>query len=351
MISFAQLLPTNPTSRPMTFRRPLALAACALLLGFAPLSAQAEGEGVQKEIDALAKPAEAEAAVGRLVKLGQAAVPHLLGEALEGQNLSSRGWAITALSEIGGEKVRGRLDEMHQDAKLPKLVRTWAAAARVKLAKDAGELQRLASLAGQHPPVARPITLRLIEVSGDDADALGTLLELSNRHPQLQPALKKAITSRGAGGLVKVLVTHANQNTRRTAASYLGLLANRGDKTVATKVIEAYTSDRKAVDVPWKGGPLFLPGIQWTKDDARALVAQLIRWVVWSDRHNRQDLMRQLHNNLRSIGLANVAGYRPNWNQQGAKGWLQSWKGVVGDAGIEEILKEQGVENDARYKF
>ncbi len=351
MISFAQLLPSNHTSRPMTFNRPLILAACALFLGFAPLSAQAEGDGVEQEIEALANPAEAEAAVARLVKVGQDAVPHLLGEALEGQNLSSRGWAITALSEIGGEKVLGRLDEMHKDAKLPNLVRTWAAAARVRLAKDSGELMRLASLASQHPPVARPIALRLIEAGGDDADALGSLLELSNQHPQLQPALKKAITARGAGALVKVLVTHANQNTRRTAAAYLGLLTNRGDASVPTSVIKAYSFDSKAVSVPWKGGPLFLPGIQWTKDDARALVAELIRWVVWSDRHNRKDLIQQLHNNLRSIGLANVAGYQPNWGQADAKTWLQSWKAVVGQAGIDAILKEQGVENDARYKF
>ncbi|MBL4849717.1 MAG: hypothetical protein JKY65_29665 [Planctomycetes bacterium] len=338
----------------MKQRRPLFfVSSCAVLLGltFLALPAQADGKRPDGDIAKLSDPAEAEAAVDRLVKSwGKAAVPHLLGEALEGQSMSARGWAIVALSEIGGPDVVKRLDEMRQDPKLPKLVQTWAAAGRIRLATSTSELQRLSSIAAQHPAVARPIALRLIEASGDDPDALGTILELASRHPVLHPALKKAITARGSKGLIKVLVTHSNQSTRRIAASYLGLLASRGDKTVASGVIAAYGFDRKAASVPWKGGPLFLPGIAWSKDDARALVAELVRWVVWSEVHNRADLLRQLHNNLRSIGLANVAGYRPNWSNQSAKGWLTSWKAVVGQAGIDAILKEQGLESDGRFR-
>ena len=89
---------------------------------------------------------------------------------------------------------------------------------------------------------------------------------------------------------------------------------------------------------------------RWNRQNARALVDQLMRWYLWAERHNRQDLKNQIHNNLRSVGLSRVAGYRTQWRTVNAFAWLQSWKAVVGTAGIEEILTQQGVQADPVYQ-
>lgn len=311
---------------------------------------RSQTEAIQADLDALAHPETSGAALERLIKRGPAAAPYLLGEALEGSDLSRRGWAIAALAEIGGPEVQGRLDEMSRDAKLPALVRTWAAAARVKLAPDLNALRQLVPLTQALPAVGRPIALRLIALSDTEGGGLGALLELSLQHPQLEQPLRKAISARPPEQLCLVMRTHPDQEVRRQAASYLGLLAQRGDQSVGKVVVDQLRFDSKATQVPWKGGPLFLPGIDWSRDDARDLAGQLMRWILWAERHSRPDLLRQLHNNVRSIGLANKAGYQTAWNEQGAKAWLASWKAVVGQAGIDEILREQGVEGDARYR-
>jgi hypothetical protein len=328
----------------MNLRTPL---SALLVIGLSGACLAKEPDAAT-EVRNLSSPDKAEASIERLKKLGAPAVKHLVGEAIEGSDLAARGWAIVALGEIGGDAVTKRLDEIHANAKLPVLVRTWAAAARVKLAKNAAEVSRLVSLASTFPAVSRPLAQRLVALSQDDPDAMGTLLTLNQRYPQLQPALKKAITSRGTAALVKALVSGKDNNVRRMAASYLGLMAARGDASVAEQVTAGYTFDPKAQVESWKGGALFLPGIRWNKKSARALVAQLMRWVLWADRHNRADLLQQLNNNMRSIGLAHVAGYQPSGG--GAVGWLRSWRAVVGRAGIEDILTQQGVQNVPKYQ-
>lgn len=319
----------------------LFLGAALALPGLAQEGAPRE-DPIRAEIDTLASPEHSQAACERLVKRGQEAVRHLLGEALEGNDLYKRGWSIVALGEIGGAEVEGRLGEMARDSKLPPLVRTWAAAAQVKLAPDINALRRLVPLASENPALGRPLSLRLIALSSAQGDGgLGALLELTSQHPPLEQALRKAITARAPEELCLAMRTHADQGARRQAASYLGLLAQRGDSSVGKVVIDQLRFDRQAVEVPWKGGPLFLPGIDWSREDARELVGQLMRWILWAERHSRSDLMTQLHNNVRSVGLAHKAGYQPAWNEQGAKAWLEAWKAVVGQQGIDEILREQ----------
>ena len=64
-----------------------------------------------------------------------------------------------------------------------------------------------------------------------------------------------------------------DNDIRRIAAGYLGALANQGEATaVVEQVVEQLQFDVSADEVPWQGGALFVPSIQWSQDDARSLV-------------------------------------------------------------------------------
>jgi len=317
-----------------------------------PKKNSAEKEPTNLElIDKLGEPKTAAAAAKILIARGKPVVPDLLGEALEGNNMVLRGWAIVCLSEIGGNDVEKRLTEMYQDKKQSMLVRTWAAAGMVQLAKSSDELLKLATLIPQFPAIGRPIGLRLVAElgkKGNDATA-EDLLNVTLRVPQLQKSLAPAILAKGADSLAVALVTAKNQNVRRQAAAYLGALAAKGEDAVPAVVIKAYKFDPKAKDVPWTGGPLFIPGIQWKKDDAKALVGNLIAWYLWCDRNNKKTHHNALHNNLRSLQLAAAAGYQPSGRAVPDQ-WLAAWGRAVGKAELEKILKAQGVDKETRYK-
>ncbi|MCH7687181.1 MAG: HEAT repeat domain-containing protein, partial [Planctomycetes bacterium] len=117
-------------------------------------------------IDQLGEPKTASAAADKLIARGKPVVPDLLGEALEGNNMVLRGWAIVCLSEIGGKDVEKRLTEMYQDKKQSMLVRTWAAAGLVQMSGTSDELLKLAALIPQFPALGRPIGLRLVSELG-----------------------------------------------------------------------------------------------------------------------------------------------------------------------------------------
>src|SRR5262249_34546916 len=114
-------------------------------------------------IDQLENAEKADDAKEKLVKIGEPAVPHLLGEAIEGKSVIKRGWSIVCLGDIGGEDVEARLTELYKDGKQPMLVRTWAAAAVVAQAKESDELIKLAPLINQFPALGRPIGMRLVD--------------------------------------------------------------------------------------------------------------------------------------------------------------------------------------------
>jgi hypothetical protein len=304
-------------------------------------------------IDKLGEPKTAAAAAEKLIARGKPVVPDLLGEALEGNNMVLRGWAIVCLSEIGGKDVEKRLTEMYQDKKQSRLVRTWAAAGMVQLSKSSDDLLKLANLIPQFPALGRPIGLRLVAELGKKGNDVTAedLLNVTLRVPQLQKSLAPAILAKGADSLATALVTAKNQNVRRQAAAYLGTLAAKGEDAVPAVVVKAYQFDAKAKDVPWTGGPLFIPGIQWKKDDAKALVGNLIAWFLWCERNNKKTHHTALHNNLRSLQLAAAAGYTsPGFQQTGTDRWLTIWGQAVGKAELEKLLKAQGAEQEPRYK-
>ena len=195
--------------------------------------------------------------------------------------------------------------------------------------------------------------MRLVEKlgEGEGASAEG-LLAVSLQVSQLQAALAPAILATGADGLTEAMATAKDQNVRRQAAGYLGTLAQQGSKDeVAKAVVKQFTFDPMAKDVPWKNGPLFLPGIQWDKENAKAVVGNLVKWHLWCDINKKSAEQNQIHNNIRSLGLANAAGYQsPGFgNNIGTVQWLQTWGKAFGKEELTGILEEQKVLDNDKY--
>jgi hypothetical protein len=334
------------------------LLVCAIaLVGRAALAQQNDQDPkakptIRQLLNDLSVKEKAEAAVAELVKRGEEAKEQLKGEAIEGNDLTRRGWAIVALGEIGGKDVDELLMKVHDDEKQPALVRTWAAAARVSMVDSADELTALAPLAAQFPAVGRPIGMRLVEklAGGEGASAEG-LLSVSLKVPQLQTALAPAIMASGADKISVAMATAKDMDVRRQAAAYLATMALQGDKAVAGEVVKVYKFDPEAKVVAWNGGPLFVPGLQWEKDNGRALAGNLIRWHLWCDRNSKPEEQRQIHNNIISLALAQAAGYQsPGFGDTTTVQWLQTWGKAVGKEELQALLKEQGVDEDAKYK-
>lgn len=270
-----------------------------------------------------------------------------------GEDLPQRGWAIAALAEIGGTDVDEYLLDVHADEKMDKVVRTWAAAARVSMTRSVNGLIEKAQLIQTFPALGRPIGMRLVEQMNEDGDEVDPeqMIEATIRVPQLQQGLAPAIIAFGPDKLAKVLYNCEDNNVRRTAAGYLGTIANGGQgQDVADQIIAAVKFDPQANDVPWKGGALFIPNIQWDKENAQALVGNLIRWHVWCDINEKQSEQQQIHNNIRSVALIQAAGYaNPGWQNVGTVQWLNSWKQAVGKDGIRDLLEEVGALEADKY--
>ena len=280
----------------------------------------------------------------------------LANQAVADIPMAARGWTIAALAAIPGQDIDELLLQLQTDTAQPELVRTWAAAARVDRCRSVAALIEKADLIQQFPVLGRPIGKRLASQlqQDDDRTNVEQLLALSLRLPQLQSALAPMILTASEKDLIRVLCGAKDPNIRRQAAAYLGTLAaGENGPAIAAAVADAYRFDPTAEQVCWKGGPLFIPGIDWQRypAEARRLTDGLIRWVVWCDRYGRTAELRQLHNNLRSLNLARAAGYAsPGWQMADAVGWLQSWGAVVGRNQLETLLAEQHALENPRYR-
>ncbi len=269
------------------------------------------------------------------------------------ESIPKRGWAIAALADIGGQDIDEYLLNIHANNSQNKVVRTWAAAARVSMTRTTNGLIEKANLIGQFPSLGRPIGMRIVEdmkVNAGDIRA-NQVLEVALKVPQIAAALAPVITAFTPQELVEVMVEGDADQVRRMSAGYLGAIANQGkQEEVASSVVESLVFDAMAKDVPWKGGALFLPGISWDKPNAKQLVGELVRWMLWCDVKDKQGEKRQIHNNLRSLALARVAGYQsPGWQEVDTNAWLAAWGKVVGRKGIEKILEEQDLSASGKY--
>ncbi|MEC8338158.1 MAG: DUF2330 domain-containing protein [Planctomycetota bacterium] len=270
--------------------------------------------------------------------------------------LAGKGWTIACLANIPGQDVDELLLGIQESSTEPMLVRTWAAAARVDRCRSAAALIEKASLISRFPALSRPIGKRLVHQlqAGDDQVPLERLLAISVRTPQLQQALSPMILASKPEELVATMQRAKEGDVRRQAAAYLSTLATSGDASqIASTVATACNFDPLRTDVPWQGGPLFIPGLAWQEHpiNARLLVDQLIRWMLWCDRHGRAAEQAQIHNNLRSLSLARAVGYRsPGWQTADTVTWLRAWRALVGDETIRSMLEQQQVGNNPRYR-
>ena len=345
-------------------RRPKSTLAVLLILGLLAGNTWAgESQRRQEEDPRISKLDRSATATKAIEELRQASrkseeeresiVSQLLTVVRTDKNIAKRGWAIAALGAIGGQDVDEYLLNVHADESQKKIVRTYAAAARVSMTRTVNGLIEKANLIPKFPALGRPIGMRIVEKLGSSKEEVKPekVIDVTIRVPQLSSALAPMIMAYGPEKLTEVMHHTDNANVRRMAAGYLASLAQGGEtEKVAKQVIESLKFDTGRMSVPWDGGPLFLPGIQWAKKDATQLVDHLIRWYLWCDINGKTDQTRQIHNNIRSLALARAAGYKsPGWRETSVQTWLKTWGSVVGKEGLQKILEEQNAAEIPKY--
>jgi hypothetical protein len=316
-------------------------------------AAAAHAESVNDLIRKLGDADTADATVTALVQQGPAAVKPLTTTARGAADVAVRGWAIVAMGRIPGAEADAALLALQQDNAAPVLVQTWAAAARIARAGSPEELMELAKLKGRYPALDRPLKMQFTAMftSGAHKMTAEAMLRASTQMPEMQSALMGPIMALGPAGLVTALAHGADDNVRRQAAAYLATMAQKGQTPeVAKQTVAVYRFDPSAIDVPWAGGALFVPGITWPKAEGTLLVGNLVAWMVFADRTGKSAYIQQIHNNIRSLSLAQAVGYAsPGWNDVDTITWLRIWGKLVGRAELQRLLERQGVATSSRY--
>lgn len=330
-----------------------ASALLALVMTLGPLNAFAE-PAFGRWISDLENPDKASAAVASLVKEGEASIGPLLSQAQEGESKVRRGWAIVALARIGGPRVDSALKAIHENTKESQLVRTWAAAGRIEMAKSFESLIKLQPLARSFPALNRPLGKRIVasitSAGTPSVDALENLLQFSINNRNMQSALNGPIMSVGVHPLGQVMFTSKNTQVRRQAAAYLATIGRKDPKNVAGGILKLYRFDPEAKEVSWAGGALYIPQIQWPREEARTLIGHLLAWMIYCDHNGLTGEYQQIINNLRSVGLLGMAGIRmPGWSDNQLVSWLKSYKDSIGASAVRDLLKAQGLAGEKRF--
>ena len=313
-------------------------------------------------------------------------VQKLIGLAKNDQAaITARGWGIAALGEIGGLDIDEALLSIHRNpanngnqpqpgfargriapggmympqagpATEKQLVQTWAAAARVAMSKSSDALIEKAQLINQYPPLGRPISQRLVAELTGEGVPLEKLLKVSMEVHQVAGPLTPSIMARGADELLGVMKGAEDQNIRRQAAAYLANLGAQDTDGVSDAVIETYKFDGAAASVPWDGGPLFVPSLNWSKANATELMRHLVAWDIKAYQDDDMELQRQLHNNLRNlaqrIGIQRQRGRTPggfNWQFSSPREWFQLWGAQAGREEARSLLEEAGVGQNSPF--
>lgn len=286
----------------------------------------------------LADPETADAALKRVLA-GDRPLDLLEPVALRGTDLSARGRAILAIRDLEHVEADGVLEEA-TTGDHPPLVRAWAASARITRAKDIDSFVPLVSrYAGPIPATARPIELKARTLL-DDADT-EDLLALMSTTPVLAPAIGPRLLKADPTELVRVMQTAESDPVRRQAAAYLASIGNQSGKdyiAVAEATLDGLRFDRGTDAYPWAGGALYVPGIQWKKDEARELVARLIRWNLLCDSRDDEGERQQVQNNLRSVQLLRAAGFKNQWPDVNGPEVLVEWGRWAGRGKVERLL-------------
>ncbi|MFT7521333.1 MAG: hypothetical protein ACI9MC_003484 [Kiritimatiellia bacterium] len=246
-------------------------------------------------------------AMAALTAQGASALPMLRSAALERQDPVVQGRSIVVMRQIGGTEAEIHLSHIQRTTSDP-LVRSWAAAARIQNAQDMDTVMRFAREFGTLPGVDRPLKMAMEARMGSINTAQA--LQLYMTTPSLQGALQPIIAKAPADELVGVMLTSPDNNARRTAAGFIGGLAqNGGEKAVADALISKLS--RPGHQVPWKGGALFVPGINWRGARGQKLITVLTGWMLFCEKQGMNAEKQQIVNNLQSVGLSRANGITP----------------------------------------
>lgn len=227
----------------------------------------------------------------------------------------------------------------------PRLIRYWAGAARVRLARSPEDLRKNIRLLAKYPALSRPIARQVDRFSDHRVDIAVSLLEETGGSRRLGNlgALSSVIASLTADELVNIQLTAEKNAARRAAA---GLLAGRANRENGDAIIGPFLENLEfepgAEEVPWKGGALFVPRINMDRNQARSLARTLLSWLIWAELDKDFQTQDQIMNNLRSWNLARSAGYefrrdRPTTTRQ----WIRLWKDTFGPEETRKLLAEQ----------
>jgi hypothetical protein len=281
----------------------------------------------------------AQAEVDRLVKQGQSGARRLAELAKTGE-LAARGRAIVGLGQVEGELAEVTLRKIREDGSEKQLVRTWAYAASLQRADTLDEALALAKLQGQYTGSDRAVQLAMARHLAD-ADA-EQLLSMLVSVPSLNGAVAPMLMEASIPELGRVMLTHTEDPVRRQAASWLAAQAaqkGRGD-AVAKITISQLHHNPSVNRVPWKGGALYIPGIQWDKNNAKDLVRTLIQWKLYCERTGKDGEKNQVWNNLRSVQLLQAAGFKNRWPNDAQV--LEEWANIGGKSDVAKLRGEQG---------
>ena len=292
-----------------------------------------------KEIKLLHHSKTAPQGIETFVKMGDPSLESLKVVVEKSSSVVAKGWAIQAIYQIKSPKAIALLKEIEQNSNLEDLTRNWAAAALINSTTTMEELMASLDLLKQYPSLERPISMKIDTFEG----GLNSLqaLELIIKIPELKNALAPKILESDPSILIRAMLTHANMEIRRQSASYLATMG-RGNKSVVPALLKMYDFDPKAQEVIWKGGPLYVPSINWDKENGTALFSHLLSWYLFCHKKNLSSEKQQVYNNIRSVQLLYAIGMNRGLGYE-AKDIVRNFTTVIGKKAMETLLKEQGL--------
>jgi hypothetical protein len=272
-----------------------------------------------------------------LAAKGDKSVAELLDVARTPGNPVAQGRAIMALSEVGSTMADAGLALLASSSKQTALVRTWAAAGRMQVASTTEDLLALEGLSRSFPATRRPFVkrFRALVSTGSANDILSAV----SRVPELRAEMQSMMQGLPAKKLLEVMMNSNDQQARQFAASNLG---TKKASTVSKLIVKELRFNKRAKEVPWQGGPLFMPGIAWPKKDAKAIASDLLRWMIWAEKNNDSQGARVAANNLMNQSLAKAAGYKSVSGQLGYSTvfWIGLWTKTYGSKEANRIMKD-----------
>ena len=274
--------------------------------------------------------------VKRYVAAGAESIPALKETLLSDTAIVQKGWAISALAQIDDPKALALLEELEKDESQKKLIRTWAAAGIVAHTRSLEELKARIELLGTYPSLKRPLQKRLLALEG--AFSVGDALLFSIENPKSKALMEAIILEGSPEELTQLMLTHKDQTIRRTSAGYLATIGTN-KRDILPTVLAGYDFKPGSKKVRWEGGPLYVPSVDWDRENGRALFEHLVSWYIFCDRKSLDQEKQKLFNNMMSVSLLRVIGMQRFQNS--ADDLLYKYGQAVGKQKLTLLMKEQ----------